>query len=60
MNETREWGEAPSRQVGAGSPYVPTDCMDEDASAKAVKATIDDDATCLRQFVAQCVVRAQS
>jgi NAD(P)-dependent dehydrogenase (short-subunit alcohol dehydrogenase family) len=40
-----EWGEAPARQVGAGSLYVPTDCMDEDAIAKAVKATIDDDAT---------------
>ncbi len=37
-----EWGEAPARQVGAGSLYVPTDCIDEDAIAKAVKATIDD------------------
>jgi NAD(P)-dependent dehydrogenase (short-subunit alcohol dehydrogenase family) len=55
-----ERGEALAREVGAGSLYVPTDCMDEDASAKAVKATIDDDATCLRQFVAQCIVRAQS
>jgi hypothetical protein len=37
-----EWGEAPARQVGATSLYVPTDCMDEDATAKAVKANIDD------------------
>ena len=34
-----ERGEALAREVGAGSLYVPTDCMDEDAIAKAVKAT---------------------
>ncbi len=34
-----EQGEALAREVGAGSLYVPTDCMDEDAIAKAVKAT---------------------
>ena len=33
-----ERGEALAREVGAGSLYVPTDCMDEDAIAKAVKA----------------------
>jgi hypothetical protein len=33
-------GRAPARQVGAGSLHVPTDCMDEDAIAKAVKTTI--------------------
>jgi hypothetical protein len=38
-------GEALAREVGAGSLYVPTDCMDEDAIAKAVKATIDDATT---------------
>jgi NAD(P)-dependent dehydrogenase (short-subunit alcohol dehydrogenase family) len=32
-----ERGEALAREVGAGSLYVPTDCMDEDAIAKAVK-----------------------
>lgn len=26
-----ERGEAPAREVGAGSVYVPTDCIDEDA-----------------------------
>src|SRR5205085_12083626 len=31
-------GEALAREVGAGSLYVPTDCVDEDAIAKAVKA----------------------
>ena len=31
-------GEALAREVGAGSLYVPTDCMDEDAIANAVKA----------------------
>jgi NAD(P)-dependent dehydrogenase (short-subunit alcohol dehydrogenase family) len=31
-------GEALAREVGAGSLYVPTDCLDEDAIAKAVKA----------------------
>jgi NADP-dependent 3-hydroxy acid dehydrogenase YdfG len=30
--------EALAKEVGAGSLYVPTDCMDEDAIAKAVKA----------------------
>ncbi len=33
-----ERGEALAREAGAGSVYVPTDCMDEDAIAKAVKA----------------------
>jgi hypothetical protein len=33
-----ERGEALAREVGAGSVYVPTDCMDEDAVAEAVKA----------------------
>jgi NAD(P)-dependent dehydrogenase (short-subunit alcohol dehydrogenase family) len=33
-----ERGEALAREVGAGSLYVPTDCMDEDAIANAVKA----------------------
>jgi nucleoside-diphosphate-sugar epimerase len=33
-----ERAEALARAVGAGSLYVPTDCMDEDAIAKAVKA----------------------
>jgi NAD(P)-dependent dehydrogenase (short-subunit alcohol dehydrogenase family) len=33
-----ERGEALAREVGAGSLYVPTDCMGEDAIAKAVKA----------------------
>jgi hypothetical protein len=33
-----ERGEALAREVVAGSLYVPTDCMDEDAIAKAVKA----------------------
>jgi len=33
-----ERGEALAREVGAGSLYVPTDCMDEDAIATAVKA----------------------
>jgi len=33
-----ERGEALAREVGGGSLYVPTDCMDEDAIAKAVKA----------------------
>jgi len=32
-----ERGEALAREVGGGSLYVPTDCMDEDAIAKAVK-----------------------
>jgi hypothetical protein len=32
-----ERGEALAREVGAGSLYVPTDCMDEDAIAKAVR-----------------------
>jgi NAD(P)-dependent dehydrogenase (short-subunit alcohol dehydrogenase family) len=32
-----ERGEALAREVGAGSLYVPTDCMDKDASAEAVK-----------------------
>ena len=32
-----ERGEALAREVGAGYLYVPTDCMDEDASAEAVK-----------------------
>ena len=32
-----ERGEALAREVGAGSLYVPTDCMDEDAIAKAVQ-----------------------
>jgi NAD(P)-dependent dehydrogenase (short-subunit alcohol dehydrogenase family) len=32
-------GEALAREVDAGSLYVPTDCMDEHAIAKAVKAT---------------------
>jgi NAD(P)-dependent dehydrogenase (short-subunit alcohol dehydrogenase family) len=43
-----ESGEAPARQVGAGSLYVPTDSRDQDAIAKAVKAvkaTIDAAAT---------------
>jgi len=40
-----ERGEALAREVGAGSLYVPTDCMDEDAIAKAVKVTIDDATT---------------
>ena len=31
-------GEALAREVGAGSLYVPTDCVDEDAIATAVKA----------------------
>src|SRR5918911_2796678 len=33
-----ERGEALAREVGAGSLYVPTDDMDEDAPATAVKA----------------------
>lgn len=33
-------GEALAREVGAGSLSVPTDCMDEDAIAKAVKAAV--------------------
>jgi hypothetical protein len=33
-----EPGEALAREIGAGSLYVPTDCMDEDAIAKADKA----------------------
>ena len=33
-----ERGEALAREVGSGSLYVSTDCMDEDAIAKAVKA----------------------
>jgi NAD(P)-dependent dehydrogenase (short-subunit alcohol dehydrogenase family) len=33
-----ERGEALASEVGAGSLYVPTDWMDEDAIAKAVKA----------------------
>ena len=33
-----ERGEALAREVGAGSVYVPTDCIDEDAIAEAVKA----------------------
>ena len=33
-----ERGKALAREVGAGSLYVPTNCMDEDAVAKAVKA----------------------
>ncbi len=33
-----ERGEALAREVGAGFLYVPTDCMDEDAIAKAVNA----------------------
>ena len=33
-----ERGEALAREVGAGSLYVPTDCMGEDAIATAVKA----------------------
>lgn len=33
-----ERGEALAREVGAGSLYVPTNCMDEDAVAKTVKA----------------------
>jgi NAD(P)-dependent dehydrogenase (short-subunit alcohol dehydrogenase family) len=33
-----ERGEALAREVGSGSLYVPTDCIDEDAIAKAVKA----------------------
>jgi hypothetical protein len=33
-----ERGEALAREVGAGSLYVPTDRMDEDAIGKAVKA----------------------
>ena len=36
-----ERGEALAGEVGAGSLYVPTDCMDEDAIAKAVKAAAD-------------------
>jgi NAD(P)-dependent dehydrogenase (short-subunit alcohol dehydrogenase family) len=32
-----EQSEALAREVGAGSLYVPTDCIDEDAIAKAVK-----------------------
>jgi NAD(P)-dependent dehydrogenase (short-subunit alcohol dehydrogenase family) len=32
-----EQSKALAREVGAGSLYVPTDCMDEDAIAKAVK-----------------------
>jgi hypothetical protein len=36
-----ERGEALAREVGAGSLYVPTDCMDEDAIANAVKAAAD-------------------
>jgi hypothetical protein len=32
-----ERGEALAREVGAGSLYVPTGCMDEDAIAEAVK-----------------------
>jgi NAD(P)-dependent dehydrogenase (short-subunit alcohol dehydrogenase family) len=34
---SNERGEALAREVGAGSLYLPTDCMDEDAIAKAVK-----------------------
>ena len=44
-NVSDERSEALAREVGAGSLYMPTDCMDEDAIAKAVKATVDDDAT---------------
>jgi NAD(P)-dependent dehydrogenase (short-subunit alcohol dehydrogenase family) len=33
-----ERGEALAREVGSGSLYVSTDCMGEDAIAKAVKA----------------------
>lgn len=36
-----ERGEALAREVAAGSLYAPTDCMDEDAIAKAVKAAAD-------------------
>jgi NAD(P)-dependent dehydrogenase (short-subunit alcohol dehydrogenase family) len=40
-NVSAERGEALAREVGAGSLYVPTDCLDEDASAKVAKAAAD-------------------
>ena len=35
-----ERGEALAREVGSGSLYVSTDCMDEDAFAKVAAATV--------------------